>query len=93
MVFDYSDRKRITETEKGSIENNLGTIATTPYGSAPFLRSMGIKHYPPETNSEFEQNLYATELITQAGIWEDRVEVTEVQFNSRNEVRMVLGYG
>lgn len=85
--------KSMTVTERDSIENSIGTIASTPYASAPFLRSMGIKNYPPENNSDIARNLYATEVITQAGIWENRVNLSAVYFDENNEVRMVLSNG
>lgn len=91
MNFDYEERKKsMTATEQESIENSIGTIASTPYASAPFIRSMGIKNYPPENKSELSRNQYATEVITQVGIWEDRVKLSEVRFDENNEVRMVL---
>lgn len=95
MNFDYADKgkKSMTATELDSIENSIGTIASTPYASAPFIRSMGIKNYPPENNSELSRNQYAAEVITQAGIWENRVKLSEVQFDENNEVRMVLSDG
>lgn len=52
MTVEYvQGSKDITETERYSIENSIGTIASTPYGAAPFIRSMGIKH-PPSSKSE-----------------------------------------
>lgn len=85
--------KDITETEKGSIENSFSTIASTPYGSAPFIRNMGIKNYPPKNASDLERNRYATEVITQCGIWEDRATLRQVVFNEAGEARMVIEYG
>lgn len=83
----------ITETERSSIENSIGTIASTPYGSAPFARNMGVKNYPPKSDSELERNRYATEVITQCGIWEDRAQLRQVIVNGEGEARMVIEYG
>lgn len=92
MNIEYDDKQKrtMTATDQESIENSIGTIASTPYGAAPFIRSMGIKNYPPEVNSELPKNLYAAEVITQTGIWEDRARVEEVQVDRNNEVRVVL---
>ncbi|MBE5910879.1 hypothetical protein [Pseudobutyrivibrio sp.] len=93
MTLEYSeDRKRtMTETEIDAIENSISTIASTPYGTAPYMRSMGIKKYPPETDSDVAKNQYATEVITQCGIWEDRVKVSEVKFTDDNNAKVVIG--
>ncbi|MBE5917821.1 MAG: hypothetical protein E7273_13385 [Pseudobutyrivibrio ruminis] len=93
MTLEYSENrtKTMTETETDAIENSISTISSTPYGTAPYLRSMGIKNYPPEFNSDIAKNKYATEVITQTGIWEDRAKVTEVKFTDENEVKVVIG--
>ncbi|MGN0338665.1 MAG: hypothetical protein ACI4EE_14320 [Lachnospiraceae bacterium] len=93
MVFDYTNPKTMTATEQDSIESSISTIASTPYGTAPFMRDMGIKEYPPESNSEIARNQYASEVITQCSLWEDRASVAEVKFESDNEVRMVIDNG
>lgn len=93
MVVEYAEKGgslSMTATEQDSIENSISTIASTPYGSAPFIRSMGIKNYPPEYRSELSQNRYAAEVITQCGIWEDRATVNGVHFDENGKVRMVL---
>lgn len=92
MEISYDEARNLTDTEKDSIENNISTIAETPYGTAPFIRSMGVKNYPPATASDIDKNKYATEVITQCGIWEDRAKVSSVTFNDDN-VRMVIKYG
>ena len=84
--------REISETEKNSIENSIGTIASTPFGTAPFIRNMGIRDYPPKDNSGLAQNRYAAEVITQCGIWEDRAQPRQVTFNNNNEVRVVIEY-
>ena len=91
MTFDYTSNG-LTQSEKDSIENNISTIASTPYATAPFIRNMGIKKYPPETQSSIEENQYATEVMSQTSIWEDRAKVTEVHFENKN-VRMVVEDG
>lgn len=83
----------MTATERDSVINSIGTIAGTPYASAPFMRSMGIKNYPPESNSEIAKNQYATEVITQCGRWENRAEVAEVRFEENNSVMVVIKGG
>ncbi len=96
MDFEYINKEAknsMTATEQDSIKNSIEMIASTPYASAPFIRSMGIKNYPPENNSELSKNQYATEVITQVGIWEDRVQLSEVRFYENNKVRMVLSNG
>ncbi len=95
MLIDYS--KNVTgsmsATEQESIENSISTIACTPYGAAPYIRSMGIKNYPPDSDSEIEKNKYATEVITQCSIWENRAKVSEVGFTGDGKVRMVIENG
>ncbi|MBO5032152.1 MAG: hypothetical protein J6C19_08020 [Lachnospiraceae bacterium] len=96
MVIKYAEDNSnlsITATEQGSIANSIGTISSTPYETAPFMRSMGIRNYPPESNSEIARNKYAAEVITQCGIWENRVKVTEVCFGEDNNVRVVIENG
>ncbi len=89
MVFEYDGK--LTKTEQESIENSIGTIASTPYGTVPFMRDFGIKNYMVDT--EIEKNQYATEVMTQCMQWEDRVQVSEIHFTENNEVRMVLTDG
>lgn len=95
MVLEYAESNQIsmTATEKSSIEDSIMTIASTPYGTAPFMRSMGIRNYPPESDSEIARNQYATEAMTQCRAWEDRARVSEVIFGEDKEVRMVIGIG
>lgn len=83
----------ITATEQDSVIKSISTIAGTPYASAPFMRSMGIRNYPPESNSEIARNQYAAEVITQCNRWENRAEVAEVRFVGNNSVRVVIKGG
>lgn len=83
----------MTSTEKDSVINSMSTIAGTPYASAPYIRGMGIKSYPPESNSEIARNQYAAEVITQCGIWENRAKVSGVYFEKDNNVRLVIENG
>ena len=94
MEIEYlsGTNRGITETQQNSIENSISTIASTPYGSAPFIRNMGIREYPPRDDSEMSRNRYATEVITQCGIWEDRVLLRQVVFDG-DKARMVIEYG
>ncbi len=92
MTLDFTSARELTATERDAIENSISTIASTPYATAPFIRSMGIKGYPPESNSEIAKNRYATEVITQTGLWEDRACVSEVR-QEGDEVRMVIKNG
>ncbi len=92
MTLDFTSARELTATERDAIENSISTIASTPYAAAPFIRSMGIKGYPPESNSEIAKNRYATEVITQTALWEDRAYVSEVRQDG-DEVRMVIKNG
>lgn len=93
MIFENLDAKTMTETEADSIKNSISTIASTPYASAPYMRDMGIKAYPPESNSIIAKNQYASEVITQCELWEDRASIAEVVFDNDNEVRVVIENG
>lgn len=93
MTLDFTSTKELTATERAAIENSIGTIASTPYAAAPFMRSMGIKNYPPTSNSEVAKNRYATEVITQTAMWEDRAQVAEVRYDKENEARVVIKNG
>lgn len=90
MEIGLSIVREITETEWDSIQNSIGTLASTPYGTAPFIRSMGIRNYPPQSASDIDRNSYVTEVITQAGKWEDRAKVSEVKFENENEIKVVI---
>lgn len=95
MILEYAEDspKIMTATEQESIENSISTIASTPYASAPFIRSMGIKNYPLESASEVARNQYATEVITQCGVWENRAKVSALYFGKNDDVRMVISNG
>ncbi len=92
MKLDTISAKELTATERDAIENSISTIAGTPYGTAPFIRDMGIKEYPPDSNSEIAKNRYATEVITQVARWEDRARVS-VRYTEDNEARVVIENG
>lgn len=81
------------DAKRDSIENSISTIASTPYGAAPFMRSMGIKNYPPDNDSDLARNRYAAEVITQCEIWENRAKLKKVTFEKDNTVRMEIEYG
>jgi phage baseplate assembly protein W len=89
MTIDFDKPDTMTDTERDSITNSISTIAETPYGSAPYMRNMGVKNYPPETESDIDLNRYAAETITQCGIWEDRARVSRISHEGNN-VRMVI---
>lgn len=93
MVLDFKNAKEITATERDAIENSISTISSTPYATAPFIRNMGIKGYPLKSNSEVARNRYATEVITQTTLWEDRAQVSEVKYTDDNEVKVVVKNG
>lgn len=93
MTLDFKNAKELTATERDAIENSISTIAGTPYATAPFIRNMGIKEYPPSSNSEIAKNRYATEVITQTAMWEDRAQVSEVRYTEDNEARVVIKNG
>ena len=85
------DSGHVSETEKESILNNLGTLASMPYGAAPFLRDAGV--HMPENLSSYSRNQYATEVINQAEMYEDRAEVTEVTIDEKGNAKVVVAYG
>lgn len=87
MKFEYQNKSMMG---RDSIENSISTISSTPYGAAPFMRDMGIKNYPPETNSEIAKNKYAFEVISECSRWEDRASVSEVKFEDDNDVKVVV---
>ena len=91
VAFEEDQAQEITKTEKESIMNNLGTLASTPYGTIPLLRGAGV--HLPEDVSEYQRNMYATELVEQAEEYEDRAEVTDVTFLSEEEVKVEVTYG
>ncbi|MCM1045645.1 MAG: hypothetical protein NC417_09055 [Candidatus Gastranaerophilales bacterium] len=93
MKLDFIIAKKLTATERDAIENSISTIASTPYSTAPFLRNMGIKDYPPKNNSEIAKNRYATEVIAQTAMWEDRAQVSEIRCTEDNEARVVIKNG
>ena len=90
MEIGLSVAKIMTDTERDSIQNSIETLASTPYGTAPFIRNMGIKNYPPQSASDIDRNSYVTEVITQAGKWEDRAKVSEVKFENENGIKVVI---
>lgn len=90
MIFEYAQNTESkSKTEYESIENSIGTIASTAYATAPFLRSMGIKHYVMMSDSEIDHNRYATEVISECSRWEDRAQVKAVRIDN-NVVKVVL---
>lgn len=93
MEIELSSEKKMTDTERNSIKDSISTLASTPYGTAPFIRDMGIREYPPQSTSDIARNSYATEVITQAGKWEDRAKVSEVIFVNENEIKVVIAHG
>ncbi|MCM1058307.1 MAG: hypothetical protein NC517_11980 [Firmicutes bacterium] len=93
MVVDFTSARELTATERDAIENCISTIAGTPYATVPFARSMGIKAYPPDCGSDIARNRYATEVITQTAMWEDRAQVSEVKYTDNNEARVVIRNG
>ena len=88
-IDDSNISTEMSETERRSIFSSLSIIAATPYATVPYIRNLGIEEFP-EDNSEFAQNEYATEVMGQVEIWEDRVTISEISFDNDNEVRMVI---
>lgn len=78
----------MTETEEKAIYSSISTIASTPYGTVPYLRDMGIKNINPD-NSDLARNAFSTEVISQASEWEDRVTIESIEFNG-NEMEVTL---
>ena len=81
----------VTETEKESVLKNIGTLAETPYGTAPFLRDAGV--HLPENLTEYSRNRYATEIINNAETYEDRAEVYEVKVDENGNTKVVIEFG
>ena len=77
-----------SNTDRKMIEDNLGTIASTPYGSAPYARDVGVHRIALPT--QYAKNEYASELIAQAEEWEDRAEVTQVDVDNNGKVKVVI---
>ena len=90
-IFDEESEEEISKTEKESIMNNLGTLASTPYGSIPLLRDAGMQF--PEDASQYSRNAYITELIEQAEQYEDRAEISAAEFLNEEEVKVEITYG
>ena len=90
MTLNFINAKELTATERNAIENSISTIASTPYATAPFIRNMGIKGYPPDSGSEIAKNRYAAEVIAQTAMWEDRAQVSEVRYTEDNKARVVI---
>lgn len=95
MDIEYAAKAGLdmSATEQDSIINSISTIVGTPYATAPYMRSMGISNYLPESGSEVAKNQYAAEVIAQCSIWEDRVSVSEVRFGENNDVKVVVKGG
>ena len=83
----------VTETEQRSIERCVRQISTTVRGTAPFLRDMGIEKMFPETNSPIEQSGFISDMITEIGEWEDRINVESAEFINENEIKVVIESG
>lgn len=77
-----------SNTDRRLIEDNLGTIACTPHGSAPFAREIGVHRISLPT--QYEKNEYASELIAQAEEWEDRAEIEKVDVDNNGNVKVVI---
>lgn len=77
-----------SNTDRRLIEDNLGTIACTPHGSAPFAREIGVNRISLPT--QYEKNEYASELIAQAEEWEDRAEIEKVDVDNNGNVKVVI---
>lgn len=96
MVITYDDdytRGLIPQTEQKSIASSIQMIASTPYGTVPYARSMGMKKLLPRNNSDMEKNEYAMDLTEAIEEWEDRVSVKEVGFTNDGETKVVIDYG
>ncbi|MCM1235645.1 MAG: hypothetical protein NC489_36575 [Ruminococcus flavefaciens] len=94
MQIDYGDtEKRMTETEKKSIFSSVSTIAATPYGTAPYMRDMGIKKYLLSERTETIKNARASEIMEQIEMWDDRVSVKRVSFQGDEMMVMLEAKG
>lgn len=96
MVITYEDdytRGLIPQAEQKSIASSIQMIASTPYGTVPYARSMGMKKMLPRNNSDMEKNEYAMNLTEAIEEWEDRVSVKEVGFTNDGETKVVIDHG
>lgn len=89
---DYT-RGLVPQAEQKSIASSIQMIASTPYGTVPYAREMGMKKLLPRNNSDMEKNEYATDLAEAIEKWEDRVTVKEVSFTEDGEAKVVIDYG
>lgn len=88
---DYT-RGSVSQDEQKSIASSIQMIASTPYGTVPYARELGMKTLLPRNNSAMAKNEYATDLAEAVEEWEDRVIVKEVGFTNDGEVKVVIGY-
>lgn len=96
MVITYGDdytRGLVPQSEQKSIASCIRMIASTPYGTVPYARGMGMKKLFPGNNSDMEKNEYASDLAEAVEGWEDRVTVKEVSLTEDGEAKVVIGYG
>jgi len=93
QYIDSGNAQKMTDSDMNSIENNIGTLASTPWASAPFLRGMGIKEYPPKDLSEMARTKYAAEVMREVGKYEDRVKVSKVSLDENGKGTMVIKNG
>lgn len=92
MKIDFMDgASKLTQTDKEGIRSSISMICSTPYGTAPFMREMGLTRYLPDEDSPLEKNRHASEVIEQVQQWEDRVSVREVRYSGGNGMEVVLG--
>lgn len=92
MKIEFADSKEMTVTERDAIEDSISTLISTPYGTAPYARTLGIKEHPPESTSEIAKNRYAAEIIAQTSLWEDRAQVSEVRY-TQDHAKVVIKSG
>jgi len=91
MRIDYlSDTSEMTQTDRDGIKSSLEMICSTPYGTAPYMRDMGLTAYLPDDNSPIAKNRHASEVIEQVQQWEDRVNIREIRYSEGNEMEVVL---
>lgn len=89
---DYT-RGLVPQAEQNSIASSIRMIASTPYGTVPYARGMGMKKLLPRNNSDMAKNEYAADLAEAVEQWEDRVSVKEVDFTVDGEPKVVIDYG
>ena len=68
--------------EAADIIDCVGTIISTPYGTMPYMRDMGISSDIIGSSTPAAQEQLFNEVVEQVDDWEDRATVSEVTFET-----------